>query len=121
LAPGGVFVNQAGSLSPVLIDPLARTVRTIASAFPYGVVMTVNVPTYGSPWGLTMARETRIDPFPIAARTDMLLSKAVNGPLRMFDGQSFLGMMQPAKYVRERINAEKFVYTLESPPGLARS
>ena len=120
LAPGGVFVNQAGSMSPPLIEPLARTAKTIASVFRETVIATANVPTYGSPWGLAVASDKPLDLRPDPARIDRLLASGTNGQFRMFDGQTLLGLLQTPKYVRDRIAAESVIYTLDNPPGLHR-
>lgn len=116
LAPGGVFVNQAGSLSPPLIDLLARTVKTIGSVFTHTTVIQATVPTYGSPWGLAVATEKPINTRPDPALVDALLAKETTGEFRMFDGQTLLGLLQTPKYVRERIAAETTIYSLANPP-----
>lgn len=116
LAPGGVFVNQAGSLSPPLITPLARTVNTIRSVFPHAMVVQASVPTYGSPWGLAMASRQPIDTRPDPARIDALLSEKTRGTLRMFDGQTMLGLLQTPKHIRERIDSETMIYSVDRLP-----
>ena len=121
LAPGGVFMNQAGSLSPPLLTPLARTVKTIQSVFRETAVVTANVPTYGSPWGLALAADQPIERRPDPNRIDERLRTATSGAMRMFDGQTLLGMLQTPLYVRERIQSESTVYTLDHPPQLVRN
>jgi spermidine synthase len=116
LRPGGVFVNQAGTLSPPLCDLTVRVVKTISTAFAHTSVITANVPTYGSAWGLAVASDKRLELRPDPARIDSLLADQVAAPLRMFDGVALLGMLQTPKYVRERIAAETTVYTLSAPP-----
>lgn len=116
LAPGGIFVNQAGSLSPPLIGLLARTVKTISSVFAHATVLQANVPTYGSPWGLAVASDQPINMRPDPAATDTLLAQATTGSLRMFDGRTLLGLLQTPKYVRKRIADETTIYSLANPP-----
>ena len=116
LVPDGVFVNQAGSLSPPLIGLLARTVKTIGSVFPYTSIIQATVPTYGSPWGLAVASQKPINTRPDPAATDALLSTKTTGGFRMFDGQTLLGLLQIPKYVRDRIASETMVYSLANPP-----
>jgi spermidine synthase len=120
LAPGGVFMNQAGSLAPPLITPLAKTLKTISSVFRQTSVVTANVPTYGSPWGLALASDKILDLRPDPNRTDSLLQQSMNGPLKMFDGQALLGLLQSPVYFRNRIAAETEIYTLHQPPRLSR-
>jgi spermidine synthase len=116
LRPGGVFVNQAGSLSPPLMTLTSRVIHTISTVFPHTSVMTANVPTYGSAWGLAVARVEPWDQTPRPDSVDKLLAGQVTGSLRMFDGISFLGMLQPSKHVRQRLASESIVYTLAAPP-----
>jgi len=116
LRSGGVFVNQAGSLSPPLADILIRVVHTIDSVFAQTSVVTANVPTYGSAWGLAIASDQPLDLRPDPAKIDALIAERIRGPLRMFDGESLLGMLQTPKYLRDRLAVETTVYTLTSPP-----
>jgi spermidine synthase len=116
LAPGGVFVNQAGSLSPPLLGLLARTMKTIQSVFKSASVIQASVPSYGSPWGLAVASDLPLNLRPDPAVIDSLLAKATTGTLRMFDGQTMLGLLQSPKYVRDRIAAETTIYSLDNPP-----
>lgn len=116
LAPGGIFVNQAGSLSPPLVGLLARTVKTIGAVFPYTTVVQANVPTYGSPWGMAVATDQPLQTRPDPADVDQVLSRSTTGQFRMFDGQTLLGLLQTPRYVRERIAAETIIYSLENPP-----
>lgn len=116
LRSGGVFVNQAGSLSPPLADILIRVVHTIDSVFAQTSVVTANVPTYGSAWGLAIASDQPLDLRPDPARIDALIGEHVRGPLRMFDGESLLGMLQTPKYLRDRLAVETMIYTVDSPP-----
>lgn len=120
LSPGGVFINQAGSMSPPLIGALARTARTIGAVFRENLVASAHVPTYGSSWGLVIASDRPLDSRPEPDRVNEQLRQLTNGPLRMFDGQAMLSMLQTPKYVRERIASETVTYTIDSPPQIAR-
>lgn len=116
LRPGGVFVNQAGSQSPPLAGLLVRVLKTISTVFPHTSLMTANVPTYGSPWGLALAADRQLNLRPEIAATDALLRSTVRGPLKMFDGEALLGMLQSPKYIRDQLAAETCVYTTAAPP-----
>jgi len=118
LRPGGVFVNQAGSMSPPLAHLLVRVLKTISTVFAHTSVITANVPTYGSAWGLALASDRDLDLRPDPASIDALLADRVTGPLRMFDGEAMLGALQSPKYIRDRFAAETTVYTLATPPQL---
>ena len=104
LAPGGIFINQAGSMSPPLLEPLIKTAKTIAAVFRDIVVVTANVPTYGSPWGLVLAsdRPLNLNPDPEAVNQEIRRSTSV--PFRMFDGRTLLGLLQTPKHVRDQLD-----------------
>ena len=116
LTPDGIFVNQAGSMSPPFMNLLTRTVNTISAVFCHATVIQANVPTYGSPWGLALASKTPLDMQPNIKATDALLESSINGDLRMFDGQAMLGILQIPKHVRTRLANETAVYSLADPP-----
>lgn len=116
LRPGGVFVNQAGSMSPPLVDILVRLMNTIDSVFENTSVLTANVPTYGSAWGLALASDKAWNLRPDPAEVDRLLAEQVRGELRLIDGESLLGLLQTPKYVRDRLAQEQTIYTLAKPP-----
>lgn len=117
LRPGGIFVNQAGSQSPPLVDILIRVLKTISTVFPQTSLITANVPTYGSPWGLALAANHELNLRPDPTEIDRRLNGKLNGSLKMFDGQALLGMLQSPKYIRDRLAGETFVYTIDSPPA----
>ncbi len=116
LRPGGVFVNQAGSQSPPLVEILVRVLKTISTVFVHTSLVTANVPTYGSPWGLALAANHKMNLKPDPREVDRLLAEQLHSDLKMFDGESFLGMLQSPKYVRDRLTTETTVYTIHSPP-----
>ncbi len=116
LRPGGVFVNQAGSQSPPLADLLVRVMKTISTVFRQTSLITANVPTYGSPWGLALASDRPMNLRPDPADIDDRLRAGLTGTLKLFDGQSLLGMLQSPKYLRDRLASETCVYTVAEPP-----
>lgn len=116
LRPGGVFVNQAGSMSPPLAHLLVRVLKTISTVFGHTSVVTANVPTYGSPWGLALASDRPLDLRPDPKRVNALLKERVTMPLKMFDGEALLGMLQSPRYIRDRVATETVVYTRDAPP-----
>ena len=120
LAPGGAFINQAGSLSPPLVTPFARTMKTIGTIFPHTAVVQAPIPTYGSPWGFVLARREPINTRPDPEETDKLLAQQVTQPLRMFDGQALLGLLNPPRFIRDHVAAETQTYSLAQPPQLRR-
>lgn len=121
LTPNGVLINQAGSMSPPWVKLLARVTNTMKSVFGQAIATAAPVPTYGSLWGLTVARSQPIDTMIDPAVVEALVSKSVSGSLRMFDGRAMLAALQTPRYVREAIERETVVYTLDNPPALTAS
>ena len=103
-------------MSPPLAHLLVRVLKTISTVFAHTSVITANVPTYGSAWGLALASDRTLDLRPDPAAVDALLAEHVTGPLKMFDGEALLGALQSPKYLRDQVAAETTVYTLASPP-----
>ena len=116
LAPDGVFVMQAGLTGPPEMGIHVRIVRTAASVFPSIHHYISQVPTWGSPMGFVMGRQTPIDPDPQPAVVDSVLVTRTKGRLKMFDGRTMRSFMNPPKYLRDALAAESRIYTLTDPP-----
>jgi len=116
LAPGGVFVVQAGPVSPVEMQLHCRLASTLRSVFAHTASLTTFVPTYAAPWSFIIGHDRPIDTRPDPAETDRRLAEQTTGGLRMLDGVTLLGLYQLPKHLRAAIAAEKQVYTLAEPP-----
>jgi len=116
LAADGVFVIQAGSVSPLEMYLHCRLACTLRSVFSHTASLTSYVPTYAAPWSFILASERPIDTRPDPARIDRELAEKTTGKLRMLDGAALLGLYQLPKHLREAIAAERRVYTLAEPP-----
>lgn len=116
LSPGGAFVVQAGSVAPSEMAMHVRLVRTVQAVFEHVAAYTTSVPTYAAPWGFVLGSERPIDTRPDPGRIDAALKENTTGGLRMFDGSTFLGLMQVPAHIRDAIAKETRVYTLEEPP-----
>jgi spermidine synthase len=115
LRPGGVFVNQAGCASPPFAQQLIRVAATIRSVFPSIRIIPVNVPTYIAPWGLVLATDRLTPQFPDPREIDSLLAISGVTNLRMFDGQTCVGLLQTPKHLRQALETESRIYTLANP------
>jgi len=116
LANGGAFVVQAGPVGPVEMQMHVRLVRTVATVFDHVHSYSSHVPSYASPWGFVMGCARPIDMRPNPDTIDAILAKRTTGGLRMFDGQTMLGLYQQPLHLRRAIEAETKIYTLEEPP-----
>jgi spermidine synthase len=116
LAKNGVFTVQAGPVSPMEMDLHVRLINTLKAVFPHVHSYASYVPTYVSPWGFGIASDKKFDTQFEPKVIDEALGSKTKGTFRMFDGQSFLGIFQQPKHIREAIEKETEVYTQLAPP-----
>ena len=116
LKPDGVFVVQAGPVSPCEITAHARLHKTVAAVFDETASYTTQTSSYSAPWSFVLGSANKIDLLPDPAGVDKKLSEATTGNFKMFDGISCLGLMCIGKHLRDKIAAETIVYTLKDPP-----
>ena len=116
LNAGGVFVVQAGPVSPAEMYLHCRLVSTLRSVYAHTASLTSYVPTYAAPWSYILAGDNPIDTRPDPDEIDRILAEKTTGQLRMFDGTALLGMYQLPKHLRTAIAEETQVYTLAEPP-----
>ena len=129
LHPDGVLVVQAGSTNPAYLPLHAKLSRTLRDVFPSVATIVSAVPTYPAPWSFILASRTKINYLPDPGAIDAVLAEHIvpfgERGLRMFDGRTMLGMLQPPRDVREALSAETTVLTMANPPkffgsGVAR-
>lgn len=115
LAADGAMGIQAGPVGPADLQTHARLIHTLATVFEHVCSYATHLPTFASPWGLALASNRPIDQAPNPSDIDATLKGKTRGGLRMFDGRTLLGMLQPPLHVREAIRREKKIFTLEQP------
>jgi len=118
LSPRGRLLVQAGSLGPTELANHARLSATIRSVFENASTLCSTVPSFPDQWGFVLASDEPIDRRPDPDAIDALLADRVIGELRMFDGRSLLGMLQPARHIRDAIGVEQRIYTRADAPRL---
>lgn len=116
LSPTGVFVVQAGPVSPPEMKLHVRLASTVASVFKHVHSYSSYVPSYASPWGFLLCAHEPIDSRPEPEDIDRTLESKTTGGFTMFDGIALLGMFQQPAHIRRAIEKETEVYTLETPP-----
>jgi spermidine synthase len=116
LAPAGVFVVQAGPISPAEMHMHCRLASTLRAVFPHTASLASYVPTYAAPWSYILASTAPIETRPDPEQIDRRLAAETTGGLRMFDGTSLLGLYQMPKHLRAAIAEETRIYTLSEPP-----
>jgi spermidine synthase len=116
LDPAGVFVVQAGPVSPAEMHLHCRLASTLRTVFDDTASLTTYVPTYAAPWSFVLASGRPIDTRPDPAEIDGQLAEKTTGGLRMLDGTALLGLYQLPKHLRQAVAEETHVYTLAQPP-----
>lgn len=116
MSPSGLFVVQAGPVSPAELKLHARIVNTLKSVLPNVVSYSSYISTYGAPWGFAMGSAEAIDSRPDPEAIDKLLAEKTTGGLRMLDGTTLLGLLQTPGHLRQAIASETQVYTMAEPP-----
>ncbi|KAK4537823.1 hypothetical protein CDCA_CDCA14G3848 [Cyanidium caldarium] len=117
LTPEGVFVTQAGPTSAAESPMHPRIVSTLRSVYQHASSYEVFVPTFGSPLGFAIASERAFDTFgeQVVERVNRrLVENVAGGKLQTLDGIAFVGLFATSKALRQRIEAERTVYTLAS-------
>ncbi|GGA08677.1 fused MFS/spermidine synthase [Okeania sp. KiyG1] len=116
LSPDGVFMIQAGSISPAEMYLHVPVVKTLQTVFNYVHSVEAYSTSYGTPLGFVIASQQEISSTPNPEKVDLLLAEKTIGGLKVMDGISLLGMLQIPLNIRQAIATETQIYTLKSPP-----
>ncbi|MCL0089404.1 spermidine synthase, partial [Dehalococcoidia bacterium] len=75
----------------------------------------VNVPSFGGPWGFSLA-SLKFDPLRLSPEeVDRRISHRLNKPLAFYDGQTHQGLFFIPKYLRDAMDSETMVITEDNP------
>jgi len=115
LGPKGIAVVQSGSCTLGELHVFTAIARTLKSVFPAVLEYQAYVPSFGGPWGFTLASE-EIDAFSLSPEElDARLSERLAGNLRFYDGVTHQGMFCLPRYLRQELDESKTVITDEQP------
>ncbi|MGK7922472.1 MAG: spermidine synthase [Trichodesmium sp.] len=116
LADDGLFIIQAGSISPAEMYLHIRVVKTLQTVFNYVHSFIPYSTSYGCPLGFILASDREFSSQPNPEIVDSILAEKTIGNLKVMDGISLLGMLQIPLNVRQAIATETQIYTLKAPP-----
>jgi spermidine synthase len=116
LAPGGIYVLQAGPVAPVDVRMHAKLVKTLSTVWKNVVPFCSYIPTYATPWGFAMCSDRELPRDVDPESIDDQLAAATRGGLRYVDGPAMRGLLHPPAYIRKAIVEETEVYTMKQPP-----
>ena len=118
LKPGGCFLIQAGLTGPAEMDLYVRLAAIVADVFDNMYHFISPVPTWGSAIGFVLgADQTAPWEDPPPGPVDALLSRWVQGDLKIFDGRTMRALMNPPKYLRDAVAKESRLSRFSDPPG----
>jgi spermidine synthase len=116
LADNGVFALQAGPISLPEVYLHARVVNTLKSVFKHVHSCLCPAMSYGVPIAFALASQKDLNLRPNPQHIDQRLAQDCMGGFRLMDGTSLLGLLQVPLYIRQAIEVETEVYTIQSPP-----
>lgn len=116
LNPDGLMVVQSGTCGPNNYTDIFPAIHnTLETIFPIVRCYSITVPSFGSPWGFTIASLT-LDPAELTSEeVELRLEARVARSLQMYDGVAHQGMFALPKYLRKGLDDEDRIITEESP------
>ena len=117
LKDDGIFVLQAGSTDLIQIELHAKLYKTLSSVFSFVFPYSVYVPSFDVPWGFILcSQDASNNPVQFSPdRIDQLISQKIKSNLKFYDGISHQRLFSVPKDIRNILNSEKDIITLENP------
>jgi len=115
LTEEGTIALQAGTTSIRGLLNLTAVHRTLETVFPHVVSMEAAIPSFGLPWGFTMASKKNDPKKLTAADVDGMIAGRIEGELRFYDGECHLGLMHLPKFIRKAIADQQKIIEDNAP------
>ena len=115
LSDDATFALQAGSTCLGITQVYTAINNTMRTAFPVVVPYEVNVPSFGGPWGFSLASQS-LDPLSLSAEeVDRRIASRVTRALKFYDGHTHQGLFFIPKYLRDAMASETTIITEDNP------
>jgi spermidine synthase len=115
LTDEGTIALQSGTTSVTNLLNLTCVHKTLAEVFPVVVSMQAAIPSFGLPWGFTLASKKN-DPRTFGVtEVDKRISERVEGDLRYYDGEAHQMCMHLPKFIRKAIDAQDRIIEDNAP------
>jgi spermidine synthase len=115
LSPEGTISLQAGTTALHQLTSFTTVNKTLASVFPVVAPYQAIIPSFGLPWGFTLASKKN-DPRTFTPRqVDEMVAERIKGTNRYYDGITNQGMFLLAKHIREALAAETKIIEDNAP------
>lgn len=117
LAPGGIFVTQAGPGLPSQFGLHAALSATLRRVFRRVFSYHAFIPSYDMPWTFLLCSDAPgLDPLgPCARELDRRAGRRLSGKPLFADGQAIEGMFRTPAYYREAMRKNRRIITERSP------
>jgi spermidine synthase len=115
LTPDGTISLQAGTTALHQLLNFTAVDKTLRSVFPVVAPYNVSIPSFGLPWGFTLASKN-LDPSKFAPQhVDEMIKKRIKGENRYFDGITNQGMYMLPKHIRKAMAEETKIIEDNAP------
>lgn len=115
LSPDGVISLQAGTTALHQLTNFTAVNKTLASVFPVVAPYNVPIPSFGLPWGFTLASKNRDPRLFSATELDEMIARRIKGDNRFYDGVANQGLFFLPKHIRQALAAETRVIEDNAP------
>jgi spermidine synthase len=115
LTPDGVISVQAGCASFAELLNLKAVSATLKTMFPIVSIYQADIPSFGGPWGFTVASMTLDTAAMTPAEVDKRIKARGLKDLKFYDGLTHIGMFTLAKHMRKATSRGGRVITDDSP------
>ncbi|MFA5976215.1 MAG: polyamine aminopropyltransferase [Elusimicrobiota bacterium] len=114
MAPGGIFVAQAGSGSMIQIHFHSVLFNTLRKIFKVVRPFYAFVPSFDVPWAYLLCTQ-KADPKTLSPKRIDRNVRAFRKDLRFYDGEAHQGLFNIPKYLRQSLSREKQIITEKKP------
>jgi spermidine synthase len=111
----GTIALQAGTTAIGRLLNISAVHKTLESVFPVVVSMPASIPSFGLPWGFTLASKQNDPRNYSVAQIDELVAKRITGVNRYYDGVTHQHSMHLPLHVRQAIKAQEKIIEDNAP------
>lgn len=115
LTPEGVISLQAGTTALHQLLNFTSVNKTLSSVFTLVAPYDIPIPSFGLPWGFTLASKGRDPRIWTPEDVDNMIAARIKGPLRFYDGITHLGLFSLPKHIRQALEAETRIIEDNAP------
>jgi spermidine synthase len=120
---GGIFVTQSGPGSLFnMKDCFTAIHNTLKQEFDCVVPYTVNIPSFACDWAFNMAFNTEAEDALTSVKerrssdtNELIANRIPNANLKFYDGTTHLGLFGISKIIRDGLESDKRVITVDDP------